>query len=115
MLDAILESAAAKKAMDIFGDKVLGKWKRRREAHEALELSRNRILSVRIANNYYPELTRLREIFIRHGLSNSNDDNCRFFETWLSHPAVEMGWAPSGGWTAAKIEALRVDLAKIRA
>lgn len=119
MLDTIIETAVAKKAMDLamdlFGDKLTGDRKKRREAREALELIKTRILSVRIANNYYPELSRLREIFIRYGLTDRSDDNRQFFETWLSHPAVEMGWAPSGGWTVPRIEALYTDLAKIRA
>ncbi len=79
-----------------------------------LELSKRRILSVRITNSYYPELSRLREVFVLHGLAERSEANRHFFETWLSHPAVEMGWAPCGGWTPKKIEALRADLETIR-
>jgi hypothetical protein len=79
MLDTILETVAARKAMDLVGDRLIGSWKKRREAREALELSKRRILSVRIANCYFPELTRLREIFVQHGLAERNDHNRRFF------------------------------------
>jgi hypothetical protein len=114
MLETILQTAAARKAMGLVGNRLIGSWKKRQGARESLELSKRRILSVRITNCYFPELTRLREIFVQHGLAERNDDNRTFFETWLSHPAVEMGWAPSGGWTIARIEALRSDLEKIR-
>jgi hypothetical protein len=91
---------------------------RRKESKEVralLDLHKRRIRETRIANNYYPELHRLRETFIQHGLSERSLENREFFDKWLTDPVVEMGWAPAGGWTLERITALHEDIEKLRA
>ncbi len=80
-----------------------------------LDLHKRRIRETRIANNYYPELHRLRETFIQHGLAEKSTENREFFDKWLADPVVEMGWAPAGGWTLERISALHADIEKVQA
>jgi hypothetical protein len=110
MLETILGSSAAKKAIECVGDVLASKWKDRKEARNLLDLHKRRIIAVRVTNNIYRELRALRDAFLEHGLANRNEANRKFFDKWLSDPVVEMGWTPSGGWTQKRIAALHADL-----
>jgi hypothetical protein len=107
----LLASQAAK----IVADTIAGKWKKNHEVHQKLNFYKRRILSTRIANNFYRELSALREIFLEHALADKYDVNLRFFEKWLSDPVVEMGWTPAGGWTKERIAELFRDLQGVSA
>jgi len=111
MLETLLGSQAAK----VLTDAVAGKWKKRREVHNKVELHKRRILSSRIANNIYRELYGLRETFLEHNLADRHDANRKFFDNWLADPVVEMGLSPAGGWTAKRIASLHADLEGVRA
>jgi len=86
-----------------------------KEVSALLDLHKRRIKETRMANNYYPELHRLRETFIQHGLAERSTENREFFDKWLADPVVEMGWAPAGGWTLERISALHADIEKVKA
>jgi hypothetical protein len=87
---------------------------RHNETRALIELHKRRILSTRVANNYYPELSRLRETFLQYGLADRNAANRKFFEKWLTDPVVEMRWAPAGGWTIARITELYADIESLK-
>ena len=86
----------------------------RNEVRALIELHKRRILATRIANNYYPELNRLRNTFLQYGLVEKNVSGRKFFEKWLTDPVVEMGWSPAGGWTLARINDLHADVERLK-
>ena len=101
-------------AEKLFGE-VISAWKQHKKVRAALGEAKRRILATRISNNLWTELRRLRDIFLRYGLADKNAANRQFFDKWLTHFVVEMGYAPSGGWTGDKVEALHRDLESVTA
>jgi len=84
------------------------------EARARIEMHKRTILATRIANNYYPELSRIRKTFLQYDLAERNSTNRQFFEKWLTDPVVEMGWSPAGGWTLERITELHADIERIK-
>jgi hypothetical protein len=85
------------------------------DVNDLLNLHKRTIKETRIANNLYPELRRLRDSFLRHGLADKSKVNRNFFDAWLADPIVEMGLTPAGGWTRKKISELHADLDTVHA
>jgi hypothetical protein len=110
MLETILGSSVAKKAIDFVGDALASKWKDRKQARDLLAQHKRRIMASRVTNNLYRELRALRDAFLQHGLADRNEASRKFFDKWLSDPVVELGWTPSGGWSQKRIAALHADL-----
>jgi len=75
-----------------------------------LDVHKRRIRETRISNNLCPELRHLRDAFLQYGLTDRSEANRKFFDKWLTHPAVEMGWTPAGGWSSERISDLYADL-----
>lgn len=87
----------------------------RNEIRVLVEQHKRTIRETHLASNYFPELTRFRKTFLRYDLADKNAKNRAFFDKWLTHPVVEAGWSPAGGWTLERISELHADVENVKA
>jgi hypothetical protein len=110
MLEAILSSSLAK-----VGGELLSKLKDRKQSRALFDQQKRRILETRMSHIRWGELRKLRDIFLQHGVADKSDTNREFFDKWLTHPVIEMGLTPTGGWTVEQIRELHTDLERVQA
>lgn len=75
---------------------------------------KNSIHNTTIANNLFPELSKLKRFFVRYPKFLKKPANNYFFQKWLMHPLVEEEFRGSGFWDEKRIREMITDLDKMK-